>query len=195
MREKRTFQRSIFERYAEHEIGRELQGMSDWLDANREILDRVEQDLKTREVEETGRKGLSVESGLRCALLKQYRQLSYDDLVFCLLDSTSCRTFARLTEGWTPKKTALQQAISLISAGTREEVNRRLLQSARASHVERGEQLRIDSTVTEAPIHEPSDSSLLGRMRFVFWYACWKRRGRVGGRNDVDRVSESPASG
>jgi IS5 family transposase len=150
--------------------------MSDWLDANRDILDRVERDLKTREVEETGRKGLSVESVLRCGLLKQYRQLSYDELVFCLLDSTSCQTFARLTEGWTPKKTALQQAISLISQETWEEINRRLLQSARASHVERGEQLRIDSTVTEAPIHEPSDSSLLGRMRFVFWYGCWKRR-------------------
>ena len=32
MREKRTVQRSIFEAYAEHEIGRELKAMSDWLD-------------------------------------------------------------------------------------------------------------------------------------------------------------------
>lgn len=32
MREKRTLQRSIFEQYAEHEIGWELKAMSDWLD-------------------------------------------------------------------------------------------------------------------------------------------------------------------
>ena len=32
MREKRTIQASIFERYAEHEIGRELKAMSDWVD-------------------------------------------------------------------------------------------------------------------------------------------------------------------
>ena len=161
MREKRTIQSSIFEQYAEHEIGRELQAMSDWLDENRDLLDTVEADLKTCDVAETGRKGLSVESILRCALLKQYRQLSYDDLVFCLMDSTSCQAFARLTDGWTPKKTALQQAISKISDVTWEKINQRLLQYAQTRKVEQGEMLRIDSTVTDAPIHEPSDSTLL----------------------------------
>ncbi len=96
MREKRTVQSSIFDRYAEHEIGLELKAMSEWLDKNRDLLDWVAADIKQRNVEETGRKGLSVESVLRCALLKQYRQLSYDELVFCLMDSTSCQTFARL---------------------------------------------------------------------------------------------------
>ena len=161
MREKCNFQRSLFEQYADHEIGWELQGMSDWLDGHREVLERVERDLKTREVAETGRKGMSVESVLRCALLKQYRQLTYDELVFCLIDSTSCQTFARLTEGWTPKKTALQQAISVISEETWEAINQLLVESARSNRIERGEQIRIDSTVTEATIHEPSDSSLL----------------------------------
>jgi len=32
MREKHSIHRSIFEHYAEHEIGRELKAMSDWLD-------------------------------------------------------------------------------------------------------------------------------------------------------------------
>ena len=31
MRQKRTVQSSIFDLYAEHEIGRELEAMSDWL--------------------------------------------------------------------------------------------------------------------------------------------------------------------
>lgn len=161
MREKRTVQSSIFDRYAEHEIGLELKAMSEWLDKNLDLLDWVAADIKQRNVEETGRKGLSVESVLRCALLKQYRQLSYDELVFCLMDSTSCQTFARLDHLWSPKKATLQSCISAISEVTWEQINQRVLQCAQKAKAERGEMLRIDSTVTESPIHAPSDSTLL----------------------------------
>ena len=161
MREKRTVQSSIFDHYAEHEIGMELKAMSDWLDANLDLLDWVEADVKQRNLEETGRKGMTIESVLRCAILKQYRQLSYEDLVFCLMDSTSCQTFARLPLGWFPQKPTLQSCISVISAVTWEEINQRLLKSAHKAKVERGDMLRIDSTVTESTIHAPSDSTLL----------------------------------
>ena len=50
MREKRTVQASIFEAYAEHEIGRELKAMSDWLDENIDLLDWVAADVKRRNV-------------------------------------------------------------------------------------------------------------------------------------------------
>lgn len=162
MRELRTVQHSIFECYAEHEIGEELKAMSDWLDRHREVLDWVAVDLGSGCSSATGRKGVSAESVLRCALLKQYRQLSYDDLAFCLLDSMSCRTFARLTTGWVPKKAALQEGVSAIADNTWERINQHLLRDAQKTRVERGEMLRIDSTVTDAPIHEPTDSTLLG---------------------------------
>ncbi len=158
MREKRTIQSSIFEQYAEHEIGHELKAMSDWLDRHPELLDWVDVDLRSHPVMATGRKGLSV---LRCAILKQYRQLSYDDLTFCLLDSLSCQTFARLTLRSLPKKSSLQSVISAISDVTWERINQRLLQCACKTKIEKGDMLRIDSTVTDAPIHAPSDSSLL----------------------------------
>jgi len=161
MREKRTIQRSIFEQYAEHEIGRELEAMSDWLDLQPELLDWVGIDLRTHPVMATGRKGLTLDSVLRCAILKQYRQLSYDDLTFCLLDSMSCQSFARLTSGRLPKKSSLQSVISGISDVTWERINQRLLQCACHAKVEKGDMLRIDSTVTDAPIHAPSDSTLL----------------------------------
>ena len=161
MREKRTVQTSIFEQYAEHEIGRELKAMSDWLDQHLDLLEWVAADVKQRHVEETGRKGLTIESVLRCAILKQYRQLSYEELVFCLMDSNSCQTFARLTQGWFPKKATLQSCISAISAVTWEAIHQCLLHSAHIAKVERGEMLRIDSTVTDSPIHAPSDSTLL----------------------------------
>jgi IS5 family transposase len=161
MREKHTVQRSIFEHYAEHEIGIELRSMSAWLDKNLDLLDWVAADINPCSVEDTGRKGLSVESVLRCAILKQFRQLSYEDLVFCLMDSASCQTFARLSMQWFPKNSVLQSCISAISDSTWERINLRLLCGAQKIGVEKGEMLRIDSTVTATPIHAPSDSSLL----------------------------------
>jgi len=118
MREKRTVQSSIFEMYPEHEVGHELKSMSAWLDQNLDLLELVRTDIGEPDVQATGRKGLSIESALRCALLKQYRQLSYDDLVFCLMDSKACQTFARLDWSWTPRKSALQKSISAISSMT-----------------------------------------------------------------------------
>ncbi|MHC2543297.1 IS5 family transposase [Sinorhizobium meliloti] len=46
---------------------------------------------------------------LRCALLKQYHQLSYEELAFHLEDCASFRAFARLPWGWSPKKVGLAQ--------------------------------------------------------------------------------------
>lgn len=162
MRKKYTVQRSIFEYYPEHETGHELKAISHWLDQQPELLDWVAEDTQSRAVKNnSGRDGLTVESILRCAILKQYHQVSYHDLAFCLMDSTACGSFARLKPGWYPKRSALQECISVISDRTWERINRCLLHSAQQEKVERGELLRIDSTVVDSPIHEPSDSSLL----------------------------------
>ncbi|BCH26967.1 hypothetical protein MesoLjLb_67520 [Mesorhizobium sp. L-8-3] len=55
----------------------------------------------------------------------------------------------------------LQKTISAIRPGTWEEINRALLSSAQQTQLEDGSVVRLDSAVTAAPIHEPSDSSLL----------------------------------
>lgn len=120
MREKRTVQSRLFHFFADHEIGQELQAMSDWLDSHPKVLDWVETDLQLLPVTDCGRKGLPVESVLRCALLKQYRQVSYDELAFYLMDSYSFQAFARLALTIIPKKAVLQR----ISEATREQLNR-----------------------------------------------------------------------
>jgi transposase, IS5 family len=112
-------------------------------------------------VQETGRHGLPAEAVLRCALLKQYRQLSYEELAFHLEDSASFRAFARLPLGWSPKKSVLHNTISAISAATWEAINQAVVRSARHEKLDDGAMLRIDSTVTEALMHAPTDSSLL----------------------------------
>ena len=161
MRQKRTVQSSLFDFYAEHEIGRELKLMSDCLDRHPEIVDWVALDLCSFETKETGREGMAICSIVRCAILKQHRQLSYDGLAFYLEDSNSFRAFARLPIGLRPKKSALQKAISAIGAASWERINRLILGDAKAQKIECGRLVRVDSTVTETSIHAPTDSSLL----------------------------------
>jgi IS5 family transposase len=161
MRLQRIIQATIFENFAEHEIGRELRAMSQWLDQHRELLALVMDDLRGCEVRATGRDGLSAETVVRCAVLKQYRQLSYEELAFHLEDSASFIAFARLPLGWSPKKSVLHKTISAVGAQSWEAINRALIGSACEEKFEDGTVVRIDSTVTEALMHAPSDNSLL----------------------------------
>src|SRR6201984_745572 len=161
MRQERTVQATIFEFFAGHEIGCELKAISQWLDQQRALVSLVAGDLRRHGLRETGRRGLPAETVMRCALLKQQRQLSYEELAFHLEDSASFRAFARLPLAWSPKKSVLHQTICAIRPETWEAVNRALLASAQQDKLESGATVPIDSTVTAALMHEPSDSALL----------------------------------
>ena len=161
MRQERTVQATIFEVFAQHEIGCELKAISQWLDGQRPLVSLVAGDLRRQGVRETGRRGLPAETVLRCALLKQQRQLSYEELAFHLEDSASFRAFARMPLKWSPKKSVLHQTVSAIGALTWEAINQVLLVSAQQAKLESGATVRIDSTVSAALMHPPSDSTLL----------------------------------
>lgn len=162
MRKKRTVQTNIFENYSDHEIGKELKAISEYLDANPMFLDWVELDLfKKNVIFDTGRHGLSAESVLRCALLKQLRQLTYEELAFHLSDSFSFQNFARLPNTFYPKKSVLQDTISRITAKTWERINQIGLLHAKKEKIESARCIRIDSTHSDSDVHEPTDSSLL----------------------------------
>lgn len=147
--------------FAHHEIGQELENMSQWLDSHPETLEWVAEDLGCKNLKKTGRHGMSVETVLRAGILKQYWQVSYKRLSFHLADSVSCRAFARLESRQAPKKSSLQVAISSVRKTTWERINRRILEDAQNNAIEKGRKVRIDSTVIQSNIHEPSDSSLL----------------------------------
>src|SRR5215218_5253403 len=188
MRQERTVQASIFDLFATHEIGCELKAMSQWLDEHRDLFAVVARDLCRDGIKATGRQGLPAEAVLRCAILKQYRQLSYQELAFHLEDSASFRAFARLPWSWSPQKSVLQKTISAVRAETSEQINRALLTSARATKLERGRVVRLDSTVTTALIHEPSDSGLLWdavrvMTRLLEEAKTWVSRAELGWRD------------
>jgi len=161
MRQERTVQASIFDLFATHEIGCELKAMSQWLDEHCDMLSVVARDRYRGGIKATGRQSLPAEAVLRCAILKQYRQLSYHELAFHLEDSASFRAFARLPWPWSPQKSVLQRTISAIRPETWKQFNLALLSVARQAKLEHGAVVRLESTVTSALMHEPIDSSLL----------------------------------
>ena len=99
MREKRDQQLSIFHILPRNEIGRELEAVSKIIDETPGILELVYEDLIGLKSAETGRIGMTAEQVFRCAILKQYRNLTYEELAFHLEDSNSFRAFARLGRG------------------------------------------------------------------------------------------------
>ena len=154
-------QPSLFEFYGEHETGQQLKIISAILDENPTIMALASSVLIKPNTKKTGRNGLTIESIVRAALLKQMMGLTYDELSFYLQDSVSYSTFARIDHLNGPSKTCLQSCISKVDATTWEAINRILLGDSAAKGIEKGRMVRIDSTVTETNIHEPTDSCLL----------------------------------
>jgi IS5 family transposase len=161
MRRKYHPQRSLFHVVARSEIGRELDEVSKILDANPEILEAVLQDLVGSARADHGRQGLTAEQVLRSALLKQSQKLTYEELEFHLGDSQAFRAFARLQVNQFPARSALQENIASLSESTWEKIHRVVLEHARAEGIENGQTVRIDTTVVDADIHDPTDSTLL----------------------------------
>jgi IS5 family transposase len=105
---------------------------------------------------------MSIESILRCGILKQHRQWSYEELAFHVSDSATATAFVRLPNGLSPTDSALQGVIGLLRGETWERINQVLVKDALSRRLETFKQARIDSTVTETLIHKPWDSQLLG---------------------------------
>ena len=109
----------------------------------------------------TGAEGMSAEQVVRCAIVKQMEDYSYDELAFHIVDSSCYRRFCRIGiahKGF--KKSALCHTIKALSASTWEAINRILMAYAKEKKIEKGREVLIDSTVVSSNIHTPSDSSL-----------------------------------
>lgn len=144
-----------------HQHARELEAISDILDANPHLAELAQRDLVGGKRTDVGREGMSGEQALRVALLKQIERVSYRELAFRLIDSALFRRFSRLPFGKPIKVATLQANVKRVAPETWEAVNKALLMTAQAKGIEAGRKARTDCTVVESNIHEPSDSSLL----------------------------------
>ena len=102
MRHKFNPQMNLFSPIMRSSIVKELEQISDVLDATPTVMDRVFTDLVATHRSDTGRKGMTAEQVLRCAILKQYRELTYEELAFHLEDSDAFRSFCPSRDGTVP---------------------------------------------------------------------------------------------
>jgi len=151
----------VIELNAEHEHAQQLRVLSDLLDENPIILTLIKRDFTRGEVAKTGACGLSMETILRCLLLKQILRVSYRKLAFHLSDSPSYRAFARLRWDEMPGKSVLQNTVRQISAETLKLINQQLMLEWIDEGALSVDSLRIDSTVVKSNIPNPLDSQML----------------------------------
>lgn len=161
MRRKSNPQLFLFDTPSNNPVAKELEQISVILDDTPQLIDIIYHDLTRSSRHDTGREGMNAEQVLRCCILKQYRQLTYEELAFHLEDSTAFRRFSRLPMGQYPSKSILHENIKHITEDAWEAIHRALLGYARDEKIETGKKIRVDSTAIEADIHHPTDSTLL----------------------------------
>jgi len=163
MRKKYQKQMPLMITGIDHARAMEFKAIGRILDDNPIINEMVLQNL-THDIThpDTGAQGMTAEQVVRAAIIKQTEGYSYEDLAFHIVDSRCYRSFCRI--GITDRgfqKSALCHNIKAISPETWEAINRILVAYAEEHKIEKGREVRMDSTVVSSNIHEPSDSSLL----------------------------------
>ncbi len=151
-----------FEFYqSESKMSKKLEKISDILQKDRSFLEKIAENFKTPKESSAGAKGMTVEQVVRVAILKQFRQLGYEELYDELSDNISYRRFAKIHEGMVPKKSTLNGNIKKISPDGWEEIHMVITRVAIKLGVEKGKSARMDSTGVESNIHYPTDGELL----------------------------------
>lgn len=164
MRKKNQKQLPLMEPASGHNQETELHIISSIIDNTPTISDYVLQDLTKGKtiIKRTGADGMSADQVLRAAIVKQLFGFSYVQLAFHIYDSRALRRFCRIgfaDKGF--KKSALNTNIKYLSEQTWEAISRDLIAHAKDRNIENGRKIRIDCTVVESNIHQPSDSAQL----------------------------------
>ena len=147
----------------DHPQADELEAISRIINSKPTICDHVLQDLcKSSSTVKSGARGMSADQVLSAAIVKSLFGFTYKELAFHMVDSQSIRRFCQIgiaDKGF--KKSVLNKNIKALSEKTWQAINHDLIGYANDQKIEKGRQVRIDCTVVESNIHQPSDSSLL----------------------------------
>lgn len=139
--------------------------ISQVLDEHPMILDRVHRDLKrvlsTGKKEKGRRSGYTSETILRALIVRVLEGDSFRDVVVRLADNEFLSHFCRLGCRSVMDFTFLNKCFNAIRPKTWKRINEALAQSSAEQGRIDPSVIRTDSTVTEANIHYPTDSSLL----------------------------------
>lgn len=109
-----------------------------------------------------GRPTVPVETYLRLMYLKHRYGFGYETLVREVTDSLHWRRFCHIAlDGAVPHATTLSKLTRKYGPGVLHDLNALLMQRAREHKILRGQKLRVDTTVIQAPIEYPTDIGLL----------------------------------
>jgi len=108
-----------------------------------------------------GRPGAPAEVVLRLLVLKHIRNWSYAELEREVRANLVYRAFTRVGGGKAPDAKTMGRWGVALDPEVVKEIHERLVQIARAEKIIVGRRMRVDTTVVEANIHHPTDSTLL----------------------------------
>lgn len=140
-----------------------LQHIDELLDQAPEILEEIKAIFQNRRTNSKtcGRGSHPVEVILRLIILKHLKSWRLRDTIEEVKYNFAYRKFTRLYFEKVPHYSILSRYENLIPESTIKKINERLIEVAKAKDVTKGYKFRIDTTVVEANIHHPTDSSLL----------------------------------
>jgi transposase, IS5 family len=139
-----------------------LQAISDLLDGQHAMIDRVRRDLvRGLKKPGSGRAGLTPQQVLRSLVLMRVKNWDYRELRERIADGVTLRQFADFYCRPVPKHDAFQRGFTRLTPKTLRAINDMVVQAAVALGLEDGTRLRVDTTVVETDIHHPTDNTLL----------------------------------
>lgn len=145
------------------ELDPQWQAISDFLDEHPQILAEFTAAMLKRAENSKlrGRPTESAEAVLRMLILRRLQKLSFRATQELVNDSLALRKFTRIYYEPVPTYSTLCKYDNLLSDDVLKRINESIVQGARKRKITRGSKMRVDSTVVEADIHHPTDSSLL----------------------------------
>lgn len=142
-------------------LSEEMEAIDHFLDDDRFLLPYFKKHQTFKKCH-TGRNSLPIETYLRMMYLKHRYQLGYETLVKEVSDSFKWRRFCRISlTKEAPDSTTLIKLTNVYGSELTAEINQQLVLKLAEKKIIKGRKLRADCKTVDAPIHFPTDSSLL----------------------------------
>src|SRR5262247_2311054 len=139
-----------------------LQAISDFLDDQQDIIERVRRDLvRGLRKPRSGRRGLTPQQVLRSFVLKRAKNWDYRELRERIADGMTLRQFTDFHWERVPKHHAFHRDFNRLTPDTLKTINDLVVQAAVDVGLEDGSKLWVDTAVVETDIHHPTDNTLL----------------------------------
>jgi len=139
-----------------------LRRIDEWLD-DEVLVDRVADALAQRHSESRrrGRLGTPATVVLRMLVLKHLHDWSFDECEREVRGSLVYRAFCRIDGECVPDAKTLIRLAHLLDEAVLKDLLAQLVAQGRQRRVVQGRRLRVDTTVVETNIHDPTDATLL----------------------------------